>query len=542
MAAGKPGPDATVGQNYDIAVIGGGINGAGIARDAALRGLRVILLEKDDFGGGTTSYSSRLIHGGLRYLEYGELPLVFESLHERRRLRHVAPHLVKRLQLIIPVFSDSRRGKFIIRLGMIAYDILSIGKKIPRHRMLSKDEISTEAPGLRQEGLKGGAAYFDAQITFAERLVLENIIAAKEAGAEVRNYSPVIGINVAEGKVRGLQFVDIFSGRETEISARVVINASGPWVDRVLATVNREMPTFMGGTKGSHIIVGEFPGAPAAAFYVEAHKDGRPFFIIPWNGQYLIGTTDIRYEGDPGDVVASPDEIEYLLSETNRVFPSAKLSSTDIHYAYAGVRPLPKREKGPESAITRKHIILKHRKQARGLISIIGGKLTTYRNLAEQAVDKAARLIDSESGPCRTRKEPLPGSIELEEAVESLKKNSGLSLQCVERLLSIYGSRSAGIANMAKLGEPGGFVDDAETALAAEVIHAIRCEFAKTLIDIIHRRMMVGLLPDQGRVMVKEIARIAAGELGWDKVETKKQFARLEDYNARFRPVIDNET
>ena len=306
VAAGRPGPDLAVDQDYDIAVVGGGINGAGIARDAALRGLRVILLEKNDFGGGTTSYSSRLIHGGLRYLEYGELPLVFESLHERRRLRHVAPHLVKRLKLIIPVFSDSRRSKFIVRLGMIAYDILSIGKKIPRHRMLSKDEISREAPGLRQEGLKGGAAYFDAQITFAERLVLENIIAAKEAGAEVRNYSPVIGINVAEGKVRGLQFADLLSGRETEIRARVVINAAGPWVDRVLATVNREMPTFMGGTKGSHIVVDEFPGAPAAAFYVEAHKDGRPFFIIPWNGQYLIGTTDIRYEGDPGGRCSQP--------------------------------------------------------------------------------------------------------------------------------------------------------------------------------------------------------------------------------------------
>jgi len=530
-----------VDQDYDIAVVGGGINGAGIARDAALRGLRVILLEKNDFGGGTTSYSSRLIHGGLRYLEYGELPLVFESLHERRRLRHVAPHLVKRLKLIIPVFSDSRRSKFIIRLGMIAYDLLSIGKKIPRHRMLSKDEVSTEAPGLRQEGLTGGAAYFDAQVSFAERLVLENIIAAKEAGAEVRNYSPVIGINVANGKVRGLQFVDLLSGRETEIRARVVINAAGPWVDRVLATVNREVPAFMGGTKGSHIVVAEFPGAPAAAFYIEAHKDGRPFFVIPWNAQYLIGTTDIRYEGDPGDVVASPGEIEYLLSETNRAFPTAKLTATNIHYAYAGVRPLPKREKGPESAITRKHIIFKHRKQARGLISIIGGKLTTYRNLAEQAVNKASRLIDSKSGPCRTRKMPLPGSVELESVTADLETNSGLSMQCVERLVSIYGSRAAGIANMENSGMSGGFVDALETVLATEVIHAIRGEFAKNLIDIVHRRMMVGLLPDQGRAMAAEIARIAADEFGWDSVETKQQLAGLDQYNTRFRPVTDSE-
>ena len=246
--------------------------------------------------------------------------------------------------------------------------------------------------------------------------------------------------------------------------------------------------------------------------------------------------------GTRGDVVASPDEIEYLLSETNRVFPSAKLTSKSLHFSYAGIRPLPKHEKGPESAITRKHIIFKHRKQARGLISIIGGKLTTYRNLAEQAVNKAARLIDSESGPCRTRTNLLPGSTELENVSADLKTNSGLSMQCVERLVSIYGSRAAGIVDMANAGSPGGFVDELETALAAEVIHAVRGEFAKNLVDIVHRRMMVGLLPDQGRAMAAEIARIAAGELGWDSVETKQQLARLDKYNARFRPVIENET
>jgi len=245
---------------YDIVVVGGGINGAGIARDAALRGLRVLLLEKNDFGSGTSSWSSRLIHGGLRYLEFGEFPLVFESLHERRRLRTVAAHLVTQLRLNLPIYKGARRGKLIIRLGMLAYDILSFGKKIPHHRMLSKDELLQEEPGLSAEGLLGGAQYYDAQVDFAERLVLENIIGAKEAGADVRNYSPVIGISVRQGAVRGLQFIDATSGAEVEVSAGLIINAAGPWVDRVLATVNREMPLFMGGTKGSHIIVGPFAG------------------------------------------------------------------------------------------------------------------------------------------------------------------------------------------------------------------------------------------------------------------------------------------
>jgi glycerol-3-phosphate dehydrogenase len=522
--------------DFDIAVIGGGINGAGIARDAALRGYRVILLEMDDFGSGTTSYSSRLIHGGLRYLEYGELPLVFESLHERRRLRQVAPHLVQRLRLIIPVYKGGRRGRFIIRLGMIAYDLLSIGKKIPRHRMLDRSELSGAEPGLREAGLLGGAQYFDAQVTFAERLVVENIISAKEAGAIVKNYCRVIGINVNEGAVRGLRYLDSLSGQEHEISASVIVNAAGPWVDMVLAAVNREMPTFMGGTKGSHIIVGTFSGAPTAALYVEAQADGRPFFIIPWNDQYLIGTTDIRCEGDPGNVAPDNEEIDYLLSETNRVFPSANLTRSSIHFAYAGVRPLPKREHGPESAITRKHIIYAHRNEARGLISIIGGKLTTFRSLAEQTVNKAARYISSGKGPCRTRSELLPGAVALETTAERLAAVSSLPSPCVSRLISIYGSRATRILDIALADKAVAYLDAAQTVLAAEVVHAIRNECAKTLIDIVYRRMMVGLMPDQGAAMSPELARIAAQYLRWDAVEASRQLVALETYNAKFRP------
>ena len=522
--------------DYDIVVIGGGINGAGIARDAALRGLRVLLLEKSDFGGGTTSWSSRLIHGGLRYLEYAEIPLVFESLHERRRLRQLAAHLVTRLRLNIPVYKESRRGKFIINLGMIAYDLLSIGKKIPRHRMLSRDELLSEEPGLRQEGLVGGAQYYDAQVTFAERLVIENVISAAAAGADVRNHSPVIGINVKQGNVHSLQFLDFSSGEEVEVNATVIINAAGPWVDNVLATVNREMPQFMGGTKGSHIIVAPFDGAPKSAFYIEAHKDGRPFFVIPWNKQYLIGTTDIRYVGDPADAVASDEELEYLLDETNRVFPAAQLDRADIHYAYAGVRPLPKREKGPESAITRKHIIFKHKQQATGLISIIGGKLTTYRNLAEQAVDAALKLSGVNAESCRTRTLPLPGADKLDEANEHLSNATELSPACVTRLLEIYGSRAVEIAALQKAEYADTYLDAERTVLAAEVAFSIRQEFAVDLIDVMHRRMMIGLNHDQGLSMANEIATIAADVIGWDKAERDRRLQLLYAYSERFKP------
>ena len=532
---------ASAGTDYDLVVVGGGINGAGIARDAALRGLSVLLLEKSDFGSGTSSISSRLIHGGLRYLEYAEIPLVFESLHERRRLRQLASHLVQRLRLNIPIYKQSRRSKLIIRLGMIAYDLLSIGKKVPGHRMLSRDELIEAEPGINQEGLLGAAQYYDAQVTFAERLVLENIIGAYEAGADVRNYCPAIGINVSQRKVQSLHFLEQGSDQETDVTTGLVVNAAGPWVDRVLATVNREIPRFMGGTKGSHIIVGDFAGAPASAFYAEAVADGRPFFIIPWNAQYLIGTTDIRYHGDPADVVASEEEIRYLLDETNRVFPGAKLTVGDIHFVYAGVRPLPLRDKGPESAITRKHIIKKHRRVAKGLVSIIGGKLTTYRNLAEQTVDLAARWLKKDAKNCETRSLPLPGAIGIEKARDMLRELQYLSDAGVKRVIDIYGGRASQIVELAAHETRLAYtLDDEESVVAAEVVFALRHEFAVKLTDIVHRRLMIGLSADLGEGMSEEIAAIAAEELNWNNAEKEEQLSELRNYNARLKRNLNS--
>jgi glycerol-3-phosphate dehydrogenase len=524
---------------YDLVVIGAGINGAGIARDAALRGLAVLLLDKNDIGSGTSSWSSRLIHGGLRYLEHGELPLVFESLHERRRLRRVAPHLVKRLRLKIPVYRDSRRGLLLIRLGLIVYDLLSIGKSIPRHRMLSRKEFLEQEPGALDAGLVGGGSYFDAQVTYAERLVLENAIGAREAGADVRTYSPVIGITVRKGEVCSVQFVDRETQTELEVRARIVVNAAGPWVDQVLGTVNRTMPRLMGGTKGSHIVVNAFAGAPHDAFYVEAAADGRPFFIIPWNHQYLIGTTDIRYEGDPDDASASEEEVVYLIDETNRVFPRAGLTPADVSYAYAGVRPLPQRPSAPESAITRRHIIRKHGRQARGLVSVVGGKLTTYRNLAEQVVDFVVKVLKFEAEKCITRRRILPGGHSLEEARRRLNELTALSATGRERLISIYGGRAAKIVDLAQSRpELQDVFGDNRSVLAAEVAFVVQEEMALSLTDIVHRRLMTGLAADQGKSTTPMIAELAAAELHWDGAETRRQLDLLRNHNRKLRPAF----
>ena len=522
---------------YDLIIIGGGINGAGIARDAAMRGIHTLLLEANDFGSGTSSWSSRLIHGGLRYLEYGELPLVYESLHERRHLQSIAAHLVKRIRITIPIYKGGKRGRLIVRLGMIAYDLLSLGKNLPGHTMLSREELIKAEPGINSKGLRGGSQYYDAQVTYAERLVLENVIAAAEAGAIVRNYSPVTDIQFRDDGNHRVEYTEAGNADETRAAtAPVIVNAAGPWVDRVLALGNEKMPRLMGGTKGSHIIVAPFPGAPKDAIYVEAHADGRPIFIIPWNKQYLIGTTDIRVDIDPADVQASDDEIRYLVDETNRVFPQANLNPQSIHFAYAGVRPLPYKKKGPESAVTRKHIIKKHRGRARGLISIIGGKLTTYRNLARQTVDKVQKMGGGHPSVCRTAELPLPGAIDLEAAEEALASIDALSAEGRHRIAMIYGGRARRLQELVTA-QPGlGATLDAEgTVLVAEITLAVRDEFALNLSDIIHRRLMIGLSADLGAHLTLSIAAAAAAELGWSSEEAERQLGNLNAHNARLR-------
>ncbi len=523
-------------RHFDIAVIGAGINGAGIARDAALRGLSVIVLEQSDLCSGTSWASSRLIHGGLRYLEYGEIGLVYESLHERRNLRRVAAHLVKPLRICIPIYESAKRGPLLIRLGMIAYDVLSYGKSLPGHEMLNRGRILAEESGLGPDSLRGAARYYDLQVTFAERLVLENLLAARSAGAEIHTYSKVDEITVADTVAHAIVYTDQESAAATVVTASVVVNAAGPWVDSVLGLATEGAPRLIGGTKGSHIIVGRFDGAPGDAIYVEAAADGRPIFIIPWNGQYLIGTTDIRYDGDPGQIRASREEVDYLLSETNRVFPQAGLGVDDIHFAYAGIRPLPYRNKGPESAITRRHIIKRHRDIGRGLFSIIGGKLTTYRSLAERTVNRVGKVLRRELPECRTHDTPLPGGWGLDESREALTALDILSESGVNRLISIYGGRAIGIVELLRRhSELAHCIDTDRRILAAEVIFAIREEMAQTLVDIVYRRMMVGLDADQGRALYDEIATLAAAELKWGESQLVTRLNELRAFSESLR-------
>ena len=529
-------------QQYDLIVIGAGINGAGIARDAALRGLSVLLLDKTDVAAGTTSWSSRLIHGGLRYLEYAEIGLVRESLRERERLLRLAPHLVDPLPLTIPIYEWHRRGRWLIRAGMVAYDMLSFDKSLPRHHMMTKEQALRHEPGLRRDGLTGAASYYDAQVVFPERVAVESVVDAVAHDAEVRTGAEVIDLLTEAGVVRGVRWRDAQTGEEQEARAAVTINVAGPWVDHVLAGKGLgDVPQMIGGTKGSHIVVDPFPGAPSDALYIEAKQDGRPYFIIPWNGLYLIGTTDIRYDGDLDCIVPSEDEICYLLNETNIAIPDADLGRDDVLYAYAGLRPLPHQPEGKESAITRRHIVRDHAPRVEGLISIIGGKLTTYRNLAEQAVDAAVRKLGRDVGGSRTGKTALPGAAgNLERVRRELTEHppAWLDPRSGEYLVRVYGTRAERIVALAERGDERlRKVVDAETGLiGAAVPFAFEEEHARTLTDVIMRRTMVGYGRNVALESAPAIAELAVASGRWSDTEAADQIAAFRRYVARFLP------
>jgi glycerol-3-phosphate dehydrogenase len=527
---------------FDLILIGAGINGAGIARDATLRGLRVLLLDKGDVAGGTTSWSTRLIHGGLRYLEHGEIGLVRESLRERERLLRIAPHLVRPLPLLLPIYRGDQRGRLLIRAGMVAYDVLSGSKSLPGHQMLDRAAALARAPGLAEAGLRGAALYHDAQVEYAERLVLENALDARAHGAEVRTYHHVTEILREHGRVAGVSGEDILTGVPFRYAAPVVVNVAGPWVDEVLtgSSVGRQS-RLIGGSKGSHIIVDPFPGAPRDAIYAESRQDGRPFFIIPWNDLYLVGTTDTRYDGDLNNVVAEEWEIELLLAETNRVIPTAKLTRECVRYTYAGVRPLPYAPGESEGNITRRHIVRDHHNSggAPGLISIIGGKLTTYRELAEQCVDLVLEKLGQTAGRSRTGEMPLPGGktdLAWSEFASSFARASGLPRLTVEHLLRVYGARAPQVLATASTPELREVLDPYTGAIAAEVPWAYHEEGARTLTDVIARRTMVGLGPDAGIGADIAAAKVARDTLGWDAAKVDSEVAAYRRWVSRYQP------
>jgi glycerol-3-phosphate dehydrogenase len=498
-------------RRYDVIVIGGGINGAAIARLAAQRGRSVLLLEQHDYGWGTTWRSTKLIHGGLRYLEHAEFGLVFEAMRDQAILRRAYPDMVRPVELLLPVFADDRHRPVTIGIGLRLYDALATGRGLPRHQSVPRATAYQLEPGLRRAGLAAAFRYYDCQVPYPERLCLQTLQEARLLGAEAVSRVAVTGLlRAADGRVTGVRARDEEAERDYDIAASVVINAAGPWVDAVLRGGADAEARLIGGTKGSHIVVDYQRRGPRRAIYAEARSDHRPFFIVPWRGKHLVGTTDTRFAGDPAAVHATEAEIEYLLREANAVLPHTRLTLADVEYGYAGVRPLPATGAGQTGAITRRHIVHDHTPDGNaGLVSIIGGKLSTFRSLARAAMP----AIDAAAGASACAGDgELPFISHPATVVVP-----GVPPATVDYLRQMYGPALAPLAALLATGpelrEP---ICEHGPDLRGQLVFAARHEGVRGLDDALLRRTGVGWNRCLGLHCAADAAAVLQFELGWD--------------------------
>ena len=517
-------------QEFDVAVIGGGIIGAGIARDAALRGLRVGLFEKRDFGSGTTAGSTRLIHGGLRYLEMLDFRLVRMDLRERETLLRIAPHLVRPLEFIMPFYRSSLFYRAKMRIGMKLYDLLSYDKSLPPHRFLSAAELKELEPNLRQQGLQGAAVYFDAQVNSPERLCLENIIDAREHGAVTFNYAEVTGALRIGDSIQGVRVRDLLSNdkAEVEVKSRIVINASGAWFDGVAGILTSPESQQIRTTKGVHITC---PPVTNHAIVVFSSIDGRLMFVIPWLGYSWIGTTDTDFKDDPATVQANTEDVDYTLRSVKEYFPT--LESERIYFSNAGVRALVK-EKGSESSVSRMHRIADGATSgASNLISVLGGKITGYRAIAEEATDAVCAKLNVKAS-CQTAVTPLPGTRGDRSIRDSANATTaGMPQEAVAHLFNLYGNRATEVINLAAESQDLYELLSPHAAdIAAQIVFAAREEQCMRLVDFLLRRTLLGFSEDQGQSAAARAASLLAQELDWSPARTAAEIREYQDHIA----------
>ena len=476
-------------QYFDILVIGGGIFGAGVARDAALRGLRVALIEKSDFASGTSSRSSKLIHGGFRYLQQRDFKLVFEACRERSILRRIAPHHVKPLPFLFPIYKGGSLSLTKLRLGMTLYDCLALYQNVARHRKLSAKRVLWKEPALSRKGLKGAVMFYDCQEDDA-RFCIDNIYHAAELGAVCLNYCALTGFVTREDRIIAARVRDEVGSCTSEVTARVVINATGPWVDQVRALTPFDGETTrLSPTKGVHLVMPRLTQDHAIAF--QARRDGRMLFVLPWGDYSLVGTTDTEFHGDANSARVERADIEYLLDEVRALFPEAPLSEADVATTFTGVRSLLAADGAAPSARSREHRVVRH---GRNLLSIVGGKYTTYRAIAQETVDAAVTILNVTAQPCRTAEVLLPNHRP----------------------------------------EPTGEkISDSPTVCVSDVAYACEQEMAVTLSDVMRRRTPLALSRSGGPEVALQVARVMAPLLGWNPDEERAQFERYaEEWNS----------
>jgi glycerol-3-phosphate dehydrogenase len=492
---------------FDLAVIGGGITGAGIALDAASRGLSVALIEKRDFASGTSSRSSKLIHGGLRYLEQFQFSLVREALEERATLQKMAPHLSKPLAFLVPLYragtpSPLGANKLKLRAGLWLYDLLAGRKNIARHRWLARDEALKVAPALDPNNLRGGFLYYDC-LTDDARLVIEVIKEAARRGAVVANYARAGGLAKSDNRITGVEVEDALDKIRFNLNARVVVNATGVWSDEITRLANPKSRNHVRPSKGIHIVLPSEKFSNAAAVLIPSLGEQRFLFVIPWQGRTVIGTTDTDYAGDPDEPRAESEEIDRVVESAARYFPCADVSRNDVISSYAGLRPLVGGDGKSTKELSRKEEIFENES---GLISIIGGKLTTWRRMAERVVDLIARKL-ARGGQSITASIHLANSASLTANLKEAAAGFDVPVETIEHLMQSYGGNFRAILEITRESEDlKRALIDGLPHIEAEVVYAARSEMAVTAEDFLSRRTRITLLaPGGGRECVLRV-------------------------------------
>ena len=492
--------------------MGGGINGCALARLAAGGGLRTALIEKRDFGAGVTSRSTRWIHGGLRYLESLQLSLVRESLRNRERLLREFPGQVTPKPFLLPAYASDSRRPWYLAAGLGAYRLLARGSSLPPPRRLTAPEVLALLPGLDPNGLLGGFEYFDCQAVYPERWALEMALQAEEHGADIRNHMRAVGFLLQGSRVEGVRLEG--PGGAAELRCRVVVNATGAWADRVLGLLSASRPRpLLTLLNGVHIAVQTVAGSPRHAVYHEAHSDRRPFFIVPWRGLYLIGTTETPFDGDPDRALPTEKEIDYLLMELNSLLPGARLGRDSVPFAYSGSRSLLRSSLPDLNRASRDYMLVDHDKAdgIKGLLAMAGGKLTTAQSFAQETL----RRVLSELGlkPFRAKPPREPPRL----------------ANVPTRIARLYGPRAPELLRY--LDRSPDLVRPIHSGCQTgrgEFLFAAEREHARTLAHILLRRTGLAFDASYESFWARRAASIVAPVLGWNGVRASAELRRYE--------------
>ncbi|MFI5720872.1 glycerol-3-phosphate dehydrogenase [Nocardia sp. NPDC051750] len=523
--------------HFDVVVVGGGVVGAGIALDAATRGLRVALVEARDLASGTSSRSSKMFHGGLRYLEQLEFGLVREALKERElAMARIAPHLVKPLRFLYPITRRVWERPY-VAAGLFLYDTMGGAKSVPGQSHLSRHGALRLAPGLRRNSLVGGISYYDTVVDDARHTMTVARTAA-HYGAVIRTSTQAVGFLREADRVVGVRVRDSEDGRTAEVRAHVVINAAGVWTDEVQALSRQRGRFHVRASKGVHIVVPRDRIVSDAAIILRTATS--VLFVIPWGAHWIVGTTDTDWNLDLAHPAATKADIDYLLDRVNQVLVTP-LTSDDIDGVYAGLRPLLAGESDETSKLSREHAVAR---TAPGLIAIAGGKYTTYRVMAYDAVDEAAQDIPARVSPSITEKVPLLGAdgyFALVNQTVQLAEEYGLHPYRVKHLLDRYGSLIEEVMALAadrpELRQP---ITAAPSYLKVEAVYAAAAEGALHLDDVLARRTRISIeYPHRGAECAEEVAGLMAEVLGWDDAETDRE---VRTYLARVDAEVRSQT